>query len=65
MIAQDNGVTVTKLNPTKALVANVNPAPAGSSISNANAEVLIQNLGAGNTGANLVVRIIAEHTGIR
>jgi hypothetical protein len=64
VLLQDAGNTVTKLASSKALVANVNPAPAGSSITNANAEVLVHNLGAGAANA-LTIRNILEHTGIR
>lgn len=64
VILEDAGNTVTKLAHSKALVANTNPAPAGSAITNNNAEVIVHNLGAGAAGA-LKIRMILEHTQIR
>jgi hypothetical protein len=64
VIAQDSGVTVTKLHVTKALVANVNPAPTFPVISNSNAEIIIQNLGAG-AATGLDGTILEEHTSTR
>ena len=64
VLAQDGGTPITKLAVTKALVNNVNPAPAGTSITNKNAEVIVQNLGAG-VAAQLTIRMILEHTLIR
>ena len=60
----DQAAAVTKLSVSKALVANVAAAPAGSTITNNNAEVTIHNLGAG-AATILVVRMILEHTSIR
>jgi len=64
VLSQNNAVPITQLVTTKALVSNVNPAPAGSSITNKNAEVIVQNLGAG-AAAQLTIRMILEHTLIR
>jgi len=63
-LAQDTGANVTKLATSKALVANVNPAPSGSTISNENCEVLVHNLGAGAADA-VEVRLILESTLVR
>lgn len=60
----ENSNTVTKLSYTKALVANVNPAPTGSGITNNNLEVTVQNLGAG-AASEVLVRCVLEHTAIR
>ncbi len=64
VLAQDTLAAVTKIASFKALVANVNPAPAAPVITNANVEVTVQNLGAGAAAA-LEVRLILEHTAIR
>ena len=64
--AWDAGTPVTKLSVSKALVANVAAAPAGSTITNNNAEVTIHNLGAvAAAAALLTIRMILEHTSIR
>ena len=64
VVPSNNATPVTNLVTTKALVANVNPAPAGSAITNANAELITQNLGAGAAAA-ITLRMILEHTVIR
>jgi hypothetical protein len=62
--ADNTALTAVKLFVTKALVPNVNPAPVGSSITNANAEVIVQNL-AGSVASALTIRMILEHTIVR
>lgn len=65
VIPQANVSTAARVVATKALVANVNPAPDFPVITNSNVEVIVQNLGAGAIASGLTVRCILEHTAIR
>jgi hypothetical protein len=63
VIMDESSAVVTKLSYSKALVPNVAPAPAGSSITNANAQILIHSLG--GIVAGLTARLILEHSLVR
>jgi len=64
-VVLDQSTNVTsKLITTKALVANANPAPTGSTITNSNLEITTHNLGAG-AGDVMTLRYVLEHSQIR
>lgn len=63
VLVDQAGATAAVCGSSKARVANVNPAPAGSNIANANAEVTIHNKSA--VVATLAIRLIYEHSIIR
>jgi hypothetical protein len=60
-LTDEQSAAVTKLSVSKNLIANAGAAPAGSSITNANVQILVHSLGAGAVTL-LTLRLIAEHS---